>query len=347
MFGRHRIITPSARFGSDRGGLVLTNPAAPLGYYVIPDPLLEFTSDGSISIGSQDQRSGGVTCTGSHDSQFGLSTTSHDRQPQDPAVSLWWRVFPEVPQEFEPSPTELKLRGLPAGIEGIFDTAAVRECVQETENRLAVLVSLTLCQLLLLFVALPLSLVMEPRVFDLITVLAVIVVVQIAIGIAYWLARRASISESCLRRTFHALAKILYPPAGLRATDELARHQLAAFHPLAVAAGILTPRRFLRFVRGYRRRMFSLQKHSDTASLNGSSLRQTQWLRLLNGKIEEYCTQLGLRLEDTFEPMPSASADARSYCPRCSATYSRGTGYCADCPDVELVALPASDTAEQ
>jgi hypothetical protein len=116
-----------------------------------------------------------------------------------------------------------------------------------------------------------------------------------------------------------AASIVLSPFSAIRASAALSRHLVSQHHPVAVGFSMCNQDAFLALAR---------QFYFDADRID----EQRELKRFLVAKGQ---------LDDVLRPPPPETADMRSYCPRCHAQYLKSTGYCADCPAVDLAPLSA------
>ncbi len=345
VFGNFQLKRPSRWLGSSRRGIILLNPFAPIGHYQIPDPAVIISPNGILAVGEDSHTLVHLPL----DDVEGSGTDRAQRLQQHLRVVLeqggWWEAIIADHGFLSSGSADDRRTKIKAKFAAMFDTAAIRKQTEQDEGRLAILSSLATIQLILLLIVLPSTLIFESASFDAVVVALTIVAVQVIIGVLYWFARRDLISEPWGWRTLHALGKIAYPPAGLRSADTLVQEKLAAIHPLAVAAALLTSRRFAAFAREYRRRQPYRPGGMPPAPDQDLADIKSAWAQLIDEQISDICAGRQISLEATRDPIPQSSESARSYCPNCRATYILESGFCADCLNVGLVALPTTESS--
>lgn len=130
-------------------------------------------------------------------------------------------------------------------------------------------------------------------------------------------AHRRLYPELKFDRWKHAALIALVPTHTARAQDTLARHALAAFHPLAVAALALPETKYHQFARRLQR-----EAHHPLPGENHPDREE----------IDFFLTREGI------QPLPPERVDgADQYCPRCHTQFGKEVSVCADCRDLRLV----------
>ncbi len=130
-----------------------------------------------------------------------------------------------------------------------------------------------------------------------------------------------------LGRTLYLL---LYPPVTLRCAVELPAYLFEGYHPLAVAAALIGPKRAKKWLREtYLRRTLE----ADHAGA-GQGAEMTAFARML---------------EDLYGEIPRPDAahvnddpEARACCPVCNTRYARTDGTCAFCPGIALIPISSA-----
>ncbi len=131
-------------------------------------------------------------------------------------------------------------------------------------------------------------------------------------------------------RLGRALYLLLYPPVTLRCAAELPAWLFEGYHPLAVAAALIGPKRAQKWLREtYLRR--ALEEGESEAGQSAETVAFARMLEDLYGEV----------------PRPDAASvsddpEARAFCPVCDTRYARADGTCAFCPGIAL--LPFSST---
>lgn len=139
---------------------------------------------------------------------------------------------------------------------------------------------------------------------------------------AFWFVRahRRLYPEMKFVRWKHAALIALVPTHTARAQDTLARHALAAFHPLAVAAVALPEMKYHQFAR-------RLQREAQHP-LPGEHHPERE-------EIDRFLTR-----EEINPRPPEPASGAGQYCPRCHTQFGKEVSVCADCRELPLVEFP-------
>ena len=159
---------------------------------------------------------------------------------------------------------------------------------------------------------------------SLVAVLPVLAVLHVATLWCYARADRALRPAKRSERLQAALGAAVYPPSLLRAHSHLRSSTLAAFHPGAVAVGLLPRPRARDFLRAEIAHATARLQEPVCPEL-GFSLVEVE-VRALWRLIEEFgeATTL-LAAPARIDPL------ALSYCPACLCEYRRSEGHCNDC----------------
>ena len=128
------------------------------------------------------------------------------------------------------------------------------------------------------------------------------------------------------------LGLAFFPPAGAHAGSVLFRDAYRGFAPLAVAAEVLDPAAF--------RRAAGRELHflDQAASRAGGGLKEA-WLARRQAVLG-LLAQRGASPAELHSSVRPDDAEARAYCPLCSAGYREGFASCSDCGAALLAIEP-------
>ena len=116
------------------------------------------------------------------------------------------------------------------------------------------------------------------------------------------------------------LSCLLYPPAMLRAPQDLVRGQLSPFHRMTVRGALLD------------RAVFADHIRSALACLaREHSIPRRRRAKLTRQELLALAADRGLGLPELESPRPRTDPTAASYCPVCFAEYREGFWSCVDC----------------
>jgi len=153
----------------------------------------------------------------------------------------------------------------------------------------------------------------------------------IILAILFRSAHKALYPDAGEERFKPFLTMLLAPPAAIRAPDVLGRHLLEAFHPLAVARILCSPKRFQDFARqvviDLRYPFFPVCPTTESAPVETE-----RWFRETEFEaVKTFLEQEGLKVNELFAaPQPTEPSNL-SYCPRCGTQFVTRAGACADC----------------
>ena len=126
---------------------------------------------------------------------------------------------------------------------------------------------------------------------------------------------------------------VLFPPASIRAVDQLSQKSLASFHPIVSAAVLLSLPSRVDVVGSMIR---DLANPICDSTVSPESLAASKWQNALIIKLVK--TELTDLAENINNIVPVIeSKNIASYCPRCLVQFSRAVSKCPDCAGVELV----------
>lgn len=138
----------------------------------------------------------------------------------------------------------------------------------------------------------------------------------------------------------HLFLQLLLPQYGMRGLDFVSRRFLDRFHPLAVASVLLTREKFRAFASGYYRDLRSpVPFHEATHAAAKQALAYRD--EILTPEIEQFLKSQDFTAEELLAPRSDMETEAKSYCPRCLASYIIENGVCDDCGEKRAVLVVA------
>jgi hypothetical protein len=152
----------------------------------------------------------------------------------------------------------------------------------------------------------------------------------------YSVCRKKLFGETFPARFRHVGMLLVSPASAMRSPENLLRHGLAAYHPLAVAAALSTKERFASLAR----RMILALEHPTPAEIPADPAAGCvdAWFRT---KLLKRLNALLCRMEIDPAAMLRAAEPldgSLSYCPRCHNQFVVAEGTCSDCGGLALVA---------
>lgn len=149
-------------------------------------------------------------------------------------------------------------------------------------------------------------------------VVIMLLAISAAIGIEFWFIHKTLFPAARDERLKSGITVLLSPIAAIRASDALAHHLLAGFHPLAAAGAILPEKEFRRFAGEQLR----VNRYGDYLDKRFQQMVQQQ--------MEQAIRRKGLNPEELLRP-PEPDPGCAVYCPRCLAQYTKPREDCVDC----------------
>jgi hypothetical protein len=162
--------------------------------------------------------------------------------------------------------------------------------------------------------------------------LAGLVAITLATGVAYFRTHRSLYPACAADRWVHTISMVLLPVAAIRCMDKLSRDALSEYDAAAVAATLCEPDAAVSFLR---RRLVDLYAPSAAGAPTTSASECAAWFRQTLATETEKA--LGPLRTAALKPPSREDDTIGSYCPRCHAQFIKGrTGDCPECPGIEL-----------
>ena len=164
--------------------------------------------------------------------------------------------------------------------------------------------------------------------------LPILVAAAILIPIIFfsWLAaHRRLYPRNSETRLSHGVMIGLYPPATLRACDDLSRDLLATYHPLAVARVLCCQEEFERFARATLLDIEHPILPACTSTEPDHVAVEEFFRNELAAAARRAMKKAGVDIDALLHPPPAEDEFSRSYCPRCRLQYMTQAGECQTC----------------
>lgn len=149
-------------------------------------------------------------------------------------------------------------------------------------------------------------------------VIIMLLAISAAIGIEFWFIHKTLFPAATGERLKSGITIFLSPIAAIRASDALAHHLLAGFHPLAAAGAILPEKEFHRFAAEQLR----LNRYGEYFD--------KRFQQMLQQQMEQAIRKRGVKPEELLRP-PEPDPGCVVFCPRCLAQYTKPREECVDC----------------
>ena len=215
--------------------------------------------------------------------------------------------------------------------------AAVKERWQSFHGQTRALRRASLLALLWLFVAAPAAFLLFGPLAAWPFLLAGVLAGALISAVLYVRTHKRLFNVAASDRWIHAVAMTLFPPAGFRACDRLAKELLWSFEPVAVVAAFCNLRASAGAVRPA---VFDICKNAAPTTPSSDLMACRAWHQ--DALKSEITTLLrGAGVDPLAAPAPE-DASMNAFCPRCHTQYSEGRETCAACADVTLVPFSAA-----
>lgn len=135
----------------------------------------------------------------------------------------------------------------------------------------------------------------------------------------------------------HAMMMAVYPMAGLRAIDFLARRYFEEFDIVAVASVLCERSEFLKIAgRTVRESEYPIVHSEPVSGTMGSDI-ESWWRSRRKKALLRFLEEEQIPIDKLLKPHYAHLGRALSYCPRCLCEFSIIEGNCPDCGDIELM----------